>query len=1757
MYLLIILLISFWVQGHTFDISVSVDNGPIQGYNNGDIVDVRVGTGVLLIADLECEWHWDIVNDNSPSLTTQTSGITRLLHIVPFTREEMGVYSCDYFDMKSNLTLVATGSNIFRTYGGRSIETVRNNSVVLATINSDDDILISCIQSTVLSRVMYWMGPEGSDVMNNGSVYVRGAAERGESVLVIEASDKMTEGVYTCITDNKNSYSILVYRDVYAIVRGNGEREILDEEMEIVYVSIGEEINLVCPEGSIPGYQGENEGRIEHLFQILYIPLFTYNEAGIYQCKNGITDNQVELIAINSALIYTLHSPIALANNSLISIVDDVTQSSVVCAGSRNGNGNYTGWYLNGELIQVYTGLTGENQLVRYNQSLGGLELYLPEVSSMYQGEYMCVVTVVNSTGDIGVEIHYVSVYLNELELVLVSDTGDYIEQKTVIFLQSTIIREITCKSAEFYPRTVSVNWTADTIMYSSENNTIHLPNLSQSSLYTCHASNPYSTGSISVYILSDTLNANLSVAYNNRRVEAYRDDVIDVELDVGFQNVVVECIALQAVLTLPWGEMRSDGMSINTVNYTIELVTPEYNGVVSCTGVSHEVTRIQITTIGAVLVREHSNGWAVLESGITVIEDTEYFFCIGSDVIGLTEWDKSGINPELFVRVSVYEEILRFEPDKTPEGFYTCLARNETGSIENITQGLFNADPYGPNINTIVNGTNTSVYVLNSNGTVSLECVVDSYPPAISILWYNHDQLIGNTSTIELNVTNSSIALLCVVNTVYRSKQEFVYIINPYTNITITNTTSITPLDEKSTGILIVLLLTLLIVVFVPIAIIPIYVFIHKLVPADAEIVLYWKDRIRGSSREREREGQVAGEFDRYKLNKVDYKNTYRLNELEDSLEEVKFWEPKKIKDEYEALKGAAHVGDEVYHTVQPVRMTSEVYVNDDLTRVTHRQTDVHKTDEVAKADSSTNSFDVTDDCTPLLEKEDRNFEPSWEEEHIKSMLDIDECPGFFIVKELFGNPGRLSEKELKVNYLNFLFHRKPDDVVFIGYCPEDNATKCGEFIFYPHGPKDKRFKVKNDKKGNDKKENNERVYYISTISYFSSQFYTMRQLRIREENTNNSLEIRLFNFLTWPQVEIGSKTYPFIEFVLSFWCKKQTPFRKKSIVLHCDAGARCATFISIYYLLRRTRKNENFNLFEFFVKLYNQGRQKELELFPTHTQYEFLHSIILDLTLTSTTCQSGELDSKYKKLFELPRDYNPWREDRMEIFMKTLEELVVDASKDLKIIAEEREAINTELDTKYQKQQKKRAERHESLKESKDKKKESEQTGVEKEEETYRSDDEIEYVEDRGKFVSSFTGQLIPEALFIKTDTAANRFKKERKQKDNRNKTQKDNRNKTQKDNRNKTQKDPFDETENSKKEYKQLKLYKPYLLNTFANSPAYTHYRTHKKHLEGGRAEAVEEQNNKENGKKDNLRRRKDIYTNKRALNIEEKLSMDECTRYELFLFGAGQVQVYGPNITDENQSQGFWLHSIYGEEIIATRHPCVNDFEYANHNNPQFNLHLYKQQRVSTVIALCTFEELIEAYTAKKKLRYDNSKRDGKQPMSPYWPPIGQDENFGPFKVKTVATGYIDDKKLMQWFDLEYKDTNDMDRHNIKVFLCKDWPTLMETNHTTGRHDRFVQFMTKVEAYTKESKSEKIAVHCSDTKPYSAQFSAVFYALRQNDTEGKIDMYQIAKGIQISRRHTSGFVTEDQYFLSMALTSDCLLSVAKNNEENSNE
>ena len=1400
-------------------------------------------------------------------------------------------------------------------------------------------------------------------------------------------------------------------------------------------------------------FVGENAARIEIQQQQIHIPLFTQYEAGIYKCKTDTTNNHVEFTATNSALI-SLPSLTVLANNSFISVVRGVTRSSIVCAGSSNR----TDWFLNGEHIPA-----GESELVRNASSFGGLELYLGAVTPGRQGMYVCESAVLYDTGSEGVERLFVDVYLEELELVLVTDSGVEVTQGKVVFLKSTTFREITCKSAGFFLDTVSVNWTADSGFRLDNVSTLILSELSISSLYTCTAANAFSTGSVSVYILSDTRNANLSVAYSNRKVVAHGSDVILVELDVGLQNVVIECTAFQPTLTLPWGEIRSAGMSTDTVSYTLALVTPEYNGVVSCTGVSHEVSRVNISTVGAVLVREWSGGVTVLDSGVTVVTGTEYFVCVGSDLTEVTEWDKTGREAQLFVRLSPYREILRYEPNKTPEGFYTCRARNETGGVENFTQGLFNSMPYGPNISIYVNGSNASEHVLASNRNVSLECKIDSYPPAIAILWYSGDQLIGNSTQLELNVTNRSITVSCVVSTVFRTNQRFVTI--SYTDDD-ANTTTIIIQEERTTWVLVLLFLTLVVVITVPIATSVTCIIVNRLLPAD------WLERLKeweiSWSFRSVRRTKRSPEFEGYDRTKQDYKPHYRIDQLEESVDEVKFWEPHEIETEYKDLKKFLEIMED-YKSPKAVRTTPQVTVGNDMTPDHSRRAPTL----CINTDTGTASPDnlSVKDTTPLLpntRQEKQESEKRWEGEHIRSMLDIEECPGFFIVENLVanetdvcrGNEKKLiaSENEKKVNYLKFLFRYKPDDVVFITYQSENGRPECDQFVFYPHGPKNDRVKIKN--------EQNERVYLVYTKSFFSSDFYTMRQLVIRDEKKKSSIEIRLFNFLIWPMVEIGSKTYPFIEFVRSFWFKKQNSVNRKSIVLHCDAGARCATFISIYYLLRRTRQDKEFNLFEFFVKLYQQGAKKKLELFPTYIQYEFLHSMILDLTLEKSTCQSGELDSKYKKWFEFSRDYNPWREDRIELFMDKLNELIKEANKDGEQIRKERELRFQDLE---EKSQKKRASRQESEKEKKEKK-ENEQTSVEKEEDNYRSDDEIELLEDRDNFVSSLGGDLNPEALYVRTDTGAVRYRKDRKKKE-----------------RSETitpRKDPFDQTENSKKEYKQLKLYRPHLLKPFAHPPTYTRYRTHKKHLQKGRQESVLEQLKREKIKAEGKLKkgRKDrVLTNKRALSIEEKLSMDECTRYELFQFGMGQAQVYGPNLSDENQSQGFWLHSIYGEEIIATRHPLVNDFEYANYNNPQFNLHLYKQHTgsyeyltielcvlficcycclVTTVVALCTFEELIAAYTAKKELKHKNHLRDGKQPMSPYWPPEGEVENFGPYKVWTKANGHIDEKNLMQWFDLEYKDTKDMDEHKIRLFLCKDWHTLMETNHSTGRHDRYV-------------------------------------------------------------------------------------------------
>ena len=257
----LLLTLSVCMHGaHSDTISIKVGDRATQTYDSGASLEVQVGTTVLLIVGIDCEWNWDILNPISQSLTTQSGWSLKYLHIVPFTRAEMGVYSCDYFSTKLNLTLVATGTNLFRSYGGTSIQGEMNNSVVLAKIHSEVNIQIHCVQSEVLRDTGgYWIGPDGNEVGLDGSVYVREETVSGESVLLVQATsgDNVTEGVYTCTTDDNASYTVLLYRDLYSVVRGNGERELLNDTVEIVFVSVGEEISLVCPRGTVADYQGK------------------------------------------------------------------------------------------------------------------------------------------------------------------------------------------------------------------------------------------------------------------------------------------------------------------------------------------------------------------------------------------------------------------------------------------------------------------------------------------------------------------------------------------------------------------------------------------------------------------------------------------------------------------------------------------------------------------------------------------------------------------------------------------------------------------------------------------------------------------------------------------------------------------------------------------------------------------------------------------------------------------------------------------------------------------------------------------------------------------------------------------------------------------------------------------------------------------------------------------------------------------------------------------------------------------------------------------------------------------------------------------------------------------------------------------------------------------------------------------------------------------------------------------------------------
>ena len=1287
---------------------------------------------------------------------------------------------------------------------------------------------------------------------------------------------------------------------------------------------------------------GADEGKIVKLIQILYIPLFTYNEAGLYHCKSDVLDRQVLLVATDSALLYYSSPSLTLfANNSVISLEAE-GDGSVVCAGSRSGGGNFSSWFVNGRIVPV-------DSLVRLSPELGGLQLVLREITGMDQGLYVCTSSVVSSGGEVGREtFHSVSLYLAKLRLDILTEAGESLNDSSIIFLRSSNIREISCVSAEHYPALVSVNWTADSIGFRLDNReTLQLSELSVSALYTCQASSAVSTGSKSVYILLDTAHTNLSLSINSRTQEFSGPTIEVVEILVGVGNVVIDCIAFQPELTLPTGDTYEGE---ERASYTIQLMTPRYNGVVNCTGMSYDVTRVRLIAVGAALVREWEGGSQQLQTGISVVRDTEYFLCVGSDTTGRSGWDKPEGRESVFSRQSEYEEVLTFEPGETPEGFYTCRARNESGGEESFTQGLFSQQPHGPNVSISVNGTLLSrgEYNLTSNQSVLLECNSDSYPPALTTLWYsaaNASELVSNSSRYQLVLSNVSLELVCVVTTPFATGEASVLIRNPLYYSDSGNSTGGD--DKGSVFVLVAMVVLLVVVVGMPTVVVPVVYLAVREIPAEVKLHVrqflqaHWGGAGAGESRERHK-------YDKHKLTVSGYKERYKLTDMDSHVREVSFWECKQIREEYNELRREAGVKEENYRANYPARTTPGVEVREHLTLDgawrretpnTHGESPNYETARPSSASSTEHTIIVSDQrplLTPNKKKpryrrgflSGKEGEGEGEGYGDNTLLNIPECPDFIIVKGFYGTESSVCrksgkkrsdlEKSKKIEYLDFLFERRPNDVVFIGHYPEEGSEKFNEFVFYPHGPKDKPEKYLRAKE-------DARSYQVTTVSCFSSQFYTLRQLIIREEK-KGTLEIRLFNFLNWPQVEVGSKTYPFMEFVRCFWYKKQEPYRKRSIVLHCDAGPRCATFISIYYLLKRVDQGNDFNLFEFFVRLYKQAGDKGLEMFPTRTQYEFLHSIILDLTLSETSCMSGEMESRFKRLFGQPRDYNPWREDRVGRYLKELEGLVTDASKQPQEIADEKYQVIQALEERYQRQQKRKADRREGEK-GKGKKE-----TVEKEEDTYRSDDEIEYVEDRRRFIATLSSQLAPEALYIKKDQAARRFRKEQRQKE---------REQKKKEEPLKVDKG----IESSKEEYKQLQLFKPHLLHSFAHPPSDTRYRTHKKHLEEGRMEAVREQWDKEKGGE----RMSGPRTNKRGLNIEEKLSLDECTRYEQFLFGARQVQVYGPNITEENQSQGFWLHSLYGQEIIATRHPGVNDFEYANYNNPQFNLYLYKQHK----------------------------------------------------------------------------------------------------------------------------------------------------------------------------------------------------------------
>ena len=1371
------------------------------------------------------------------------------------------------------------------------------------------------------------------------------------------------------------------------------------------------------------------------LIQVIYIPLFTYNEVGVYKCRSERVTEHVELLATGSALL--LHDDsLSLLGNGSVLVVSAQDARSVVCAGSFSKDGNGSVWYRNGVPVPIRNGT-----LVQLSSELGGLQLDLSKLTGADQGVYICIAGEFNGTK----QVYAITLFLKDLQLEFVTDTGAFLNNSAMIFLHNRQFSSLTCRSAEFYPSTESVNWTSTPAAYSAvDTRTLDLTEITASGLYTCSAASRYSTGSKYLYILLDNTHANLTLTSGNRTFKFSHSEITTQEIEVGSLNVTIECLAFRPNLVLPNGASYSaDESSIQSVAYAIVAMTPAFNGLVSCTGVSHNTTSVRLKAVGVALIRKSGATVSTLNTGISVVETTEDFLCTGSDLNATSGWKESSISG-MFQQMATYMEVFRFIPYVTMEGFYTCQARNETGGVEEITRGLFYSQPYGPDISILVNGTEwtESRYTLPSNHSVLLMCNSSSYPLPLSTLWHQDntsEPSIYNSSQLNLTLSKGEISLTCIVRTLFATSEKSITIVNPFLMTTpnlptlpTLNSTNSSNMTENSTQdnnpFVVLVLITLVIVVIGPIIALVAAITIHKW-PANAKKHSEkWFKKVKqnlarnrwpGFGREIVPNETEDERYAKYATSIELYKKKYGFDAVEEAFsdKEVKFWEPKKIHAEYEEMEKLANIPDDLHDGIdEPVRITSVVEVGDDRKRETveiPKEKEETKSRDAPSIGTQTPSRPSTPVGQPGIERENllassqhsspevtpvRDGEKTKQWTKGSLLINIPECPDFIIAKgpdikqtkkwrrrKKFKDP----ELEKKVNYLDYLFEKNAEDIVIIAYQPENCSLKQNEIVFYPQGPKDKEKEVKVGD------------YSTKTKSYFSSEFYTMRQLVIkkkskRDKESSKTREIRLFHFLTWPKVEVGSRTYPFIEFVRALHSKKQNPVQKKSIVLHCDAGRRSATFISIYYLLKRIEKGKDFNLVQFFCQLNEQVKGNG-ELFPSKTQYEFLHSIILDLTLNETTCQSSELDTKFKPLFGRPRECIPRIEGRVGLFMDELVNLEKEASKSRAQIQEEKDLALQALEDKAQRRQRKRAERQkvEKEKEGKGKKTEVEgetQFGLVKEDDSFILDDEIDYINDPRKFIPTLSDKILPEPLFVKKDPAVDRYRKEARERAKKKReqmqsnkspskqttdakgtsdpanggivliansgyqrlegieekvTQTTPNHSTPESTQNKIREQEERYIRNTEKEFKQLQMFRPHLLQTFAHPPPYTNYRTHKKHVTGSRDEEVKELKEKAENCKGN--RVKDVETNKRELSIEEKLSQDECTRFEQFKFTQRQSQVYGPNIVDENQAQGFWIHSLYGDEIVATRHPCVNDFEFGNFNHPQFNLHLYKQQR----------------------------------------------------------------------------------------------------------------------------------------------------------------------------------------------------------------